>query len=38
LERLEQVEFAGPVVRRRAKFIGGIKHMLIRYKMRPRKR
>jgi cytochrome P450 len=36
-ERLEQVELAGPISRLRANFIGGIKHMPIRYKMRPRK-
>jgi cholest-4-en-3-one 26-monooxygenase len=33
-ERLEQVELAGPVERLRSSFVGGIKHMPIRYQMR----
>jgi cholest-4-en-3-one 26-monooxygenase len=34
-QRLERVELAGPVERLRSSFVGGIKHMPIRYKMRP---
>ncbi len=34
--RLESVELAGPIERMRSSFVGGIKHMPIRYKMRPR--
>jgi cytochrome P450 len=34
-ERLEYVEQAGPVERLRSSFVGGIKHMPIRYKMKP---
>jgi len=32
-ERLESVELAGPVQRMRSSFVGGIKHMPIRYRM-----
>ncbi|HEY2105902.1 MAG TPA: hypothetical protein VGH29_08960, partial [Candidatus Binataceae bacterium] len=32
--RMEQVELAGPISRMRSSFVGGIKHMPIRYKMR----
>ncbi|MBF6560077.1 MAG: cytochrome P450 [Candidatus Binataceae bacterium] len=35
-ERLESVESAGPLHRMRSNFVGGIKHMPIRYRMRPR--
>lgn len=35
-ERMERVEPAGPVQRMRSSFVGGIKHMPIRYRMRPR--
>jgi cholest-4-en-3-one 26-monooxygenase len=35
-ERLESVEFAGPVQRMRSSFVGGIKHMPVRYRIRPR--
>ncbi len=35
-ERLESVELAGPVQRMRSSFVGGIKHMPIRYRMLPR--
>lgn len=34
--RLESIELAGPIERMRSSFVGGIKHMPIRYKMRPR--
>ena len=34
-QRLEKVELAGPVQRMRSSFVGGIKHMPIRYKLRP---
>jgi cholest-4-en-3-one 26-monooxygenase len=33
-ERLESVELAGPVQRMRSSFVGGIKHMPIRYRLR----
>jgi cytochrome P450 len=33
--RLDHVELAGPVERLRSSFVGGIKHMPIRFKMRP---
>ena len=36
-ERLEFVELAGPVARMRSSFVGGIKHMPVRYKIRPRR-
>jgi len=36
-ERMETVELAGPVERMRSSFVGGIKHMPIRYRMRPRR-
>jgi cholest-4-en-3-one 26-monooxygenase len=35
-ERMEFVELAGPAKRMRSSFVGGIKHMPIRYRMRPR--
>jgi cholest-4-en-3-one 26-monooxygenase len=35
-ERLESVELAGPVQRMRSSFVGGIKHMPIRFKLWPR--
>ncbi|HYB89630.1 MAG TPA: cytochrome P450 [Candidatus Binataceae bacterium] len=34
-ERMEDVELTGPVQRLRSSFVGGIKHMPIRYKMKP---
>ena len=34
LRRLDHVELAGPVNRLRSSFVGGIKHMPVRYKMR----
>jgi len=33
--RLEAVELAGPVERLRSSFLGGVKHMPIRYRLRP---
>jgi cytochrome P450 len=36
LRRLEHVELAGPVDRLRSSFVGGIKHMPVRYKMSAR--
>lgn len=36
-ERLGSVELAGPVQRMRSNFVGGIKHMPIRYRMLPRR-
>jgi len=35
-ERLESVELAGPIQRMRSSFVGGIKHMPVRLKVRPR--
>ncbi len=35
-QRLESVEMAGPIQRMRSNFVGGIKHMPIRYRMLPR--
>ena len=35
-QRLESVELAGPVQRMRSSFVGGIKHMPVRYRIRPR--
>lgn len=35
-KRLEAIELAGPVQRMRSSFVGGIKHMPIRYRMRVR--
>jgi cholest-4-en-3-one 26-monooxygenase len=35
-ERLESVELAGPIQRMRSNFVGGIKHMPVRLKVRPR--
>jgi len=37
-ERLEAVELSGAVQRMRSNFVGGIKHMPIRYRMLPRSR
>jgi len=34
-ERLETVELAGPVARMRSSFLGGVKRMPIRYRLRP---
>jgi cytochrome P450 len=34
-QRLEHAELAGPVERLRSSFVGGIKHMPIRYKLKP---
>jgi cholest-4-en-3-one 26-monooxygenase len=34
--RMEHVELTGPIARMRSSFVGGIKHMPIRYKLRPR--
>ena len=34
-KRLEHAELAGPVERLRSSFVGGIKHMPIRYKLKP---
>ena len=34
-ERLLEVELAGPVERLRSSFLGGVKHMPIRYRLRP---
>ncbi|MGH7813521.1 MAG: cytochrome P450 [Candidatus Binataceae bacterium] len=34
-ERMERIEQAGPVERLRSSFIGGIKHLPIRYRIRP---
>jgi cytochrome P450 len=34
-ERLEEVELTGPVERLRSSFLGGVKHMPIRYRLRP---
>jgi cholest-4-en-3-one 26-monooxygenase len=36
-ERLESVELAGPIQRMRSSFVGGIKHMPVRLRVRPRK-
>ena len=33
--RMERMELAGPVQRMRSSFVGGIKHMPIRYRLRP---
>ncbi len=35
-DRLEQIELAGPVERMRSSFLGGVKRMPIRYRLRPR--
>ena len=35
-ERMDFVELSGPVQRMRSSFVGGIKHMPIRYRIRPR--
>ncbi len=34
-ERIDRVELAGPIQRMRSNFVGGIKHMPIRYRIRP---
>jgi cholest-4-en-3-one 26-monooxygenase len=36
-ERLESVELAGPIQRMRSSFVGGIKHMPVRLRVRPRR-
>jgi cytochrome P450 len=36
VERIEAVELAGPVERLRSSFVGGIKHMPVRWRLRPR--
>jgi cytochrome P450 len=36
VERLESIEMTGPIERMRSSFVGGIKHMPIRYRMCPR--
>jgi cytochrome P450 len=35
-QRMEFVELAGPTQRMRSSFVGGIKHMPIRYRIRAR--
>ena len=35
-ERLEEIELAGPMERMRSSFLGGVKRMPIRYRLRPR--
>ncbi len=35
-QRLETIELAGPIQRMRSSFVGGIKHMPVRYRIRPR--
>jgi cholest-4-en-3-one 26-monooxygenase len=35
-ERIDTVEMAGPIERMRSNFVGGIKHMAIRYRIDPR--
>ncbi len=35
LPRIEEIELAGPPARLRSNLIGGIKHLPIRYKLRP---
>jgi cholest-4-en-3-one 26-monooxygenase len=35
-ERLTRVESTGPIARLRSSFLGGVKHMPIRYQLRPR--
>ena len=35
LARLEHAELAGPVERLRSSFVGGVKHMPIRYQLKP---
>jgi cholest-4-en-3-one 26-monooxygenase len=37
MERLEHAEMTGPIQRMRSNFVGGIKHMPVRLKMRPRR-
>ncbi|MEZ4291453.1 MAG: hypothetical protein R3E53_13310 [Myxococcota bacterium] len=34
-KRLESIELAGPFERMRSSFLGGVKRMPIRYRMRP---
>ncbi|HAC80195.1 MAG TPA: cytochrome P450, partial [Deltaproteobacteria bacterium] len=36
--RLESVELAGPVERMRSSFLGGVKRMPLRYRLRPGRR
>jgi cholest-4-en-3-one 26-monooxygenase len=35
-QRMDEIELAGPIARMRSSFVGGIKHMPIRYRMRVR--
>ena len=35
IDRLEHAELAGPVERLQSSIVGGIKHMPIRYRLRP---
>jgi cholest-4-en-3-one 26-monooxygenase len=35
-ERLEAIELNGPIQRMRSSFVGGIKHMPVRYRLKPR--
>ena len=35
VERFDHLELAGPVERLRSSIVGGIKHMPIRYRLRP---
>ncbi|HZP44610.1 MAG TPA: cytochrome P450 [Candidatus Binataceae bacterium] len=37
IDRLAEVELTGPIERMRSSFVGGIKHMPIRYRMLPRR-
>ena len=36
LPRIEEIELAGPVERLRSTLVGGVKHLPIRYKLKPR--
>ena len=33
--RIEEIELTGPVERLRSQLVGGVKHLPIRYKLRP---
>jgi hypothetical protein len=35
LPRIEEIEVAGPIERLRSSLVGGVKHLPIRYKLRP---
>jgi cytochrome P450 len=35
LPRIQEIELAGPVERLRSTLVGGVKHLPIRYKLRP---